>query len=169
MVQEWLGRCRSQKGAQNYFLGELDNAFTIGAVSTAYYRISQGFQRQSSKALPRLNSSPLASGFSPKVAFFKSHYVAAASFVLFASLSTTGVHYRRPLLRMFEDAGTKQEEVDGREEASTEKLTAVGATFGIVAAATCTTKSGCWPELKRFGGRFLPPKIVPMGLGTVCI
>ena len=70
---------------------------------------------------------------------------------------------------MFEDAGMKQEEVDGREEASTEKLTAVGATFGIVAAATCTTKSGYWPELKSLGGRFLPPKVVPMGMGTVCI
>lgn len=69
---------------------------------------------------------------------------------------------------MFEDIGLKQEEVDGREEASTEKLTAVGAAFGVVGAATCTTKSGYWPELKSFGGRFLPPKVVPMGLGTVC-
>lgn len=164
-----IGTLPVARGAQNYFLGELNDATCIGATSALYYHISQRFQRQSTKALPRLNSLPLARGLINSVALFKAHYVAAASFVLFASLSSKGIHYRRPLLRKFEGAGLKQEELDGREEASAEKLTAVGAAFGVVAAATCTTKSGYWPDLKSFGDRFLPPKVVPMGLGTVCL
>ena len=156
------------RGAQNYFLGEMDDACSVGASSMMYYCLNQGFQQKSNKALPRSILPDLARGPVSSVAFFRAHYVTAASFVFFASLSTTGVDYRRPFLRTLENAGWKQGVLDGREEASTEKLTAMGAALGL-AAACCTTKSDFWPELKSFGGRFLPPRIVPVGLGTICI
>lgn len=99
---------------------------------------------------------------------FRTYYVAAASLVLFASLSTARVHYRQPFLKTFADAGFEQENLDSREEASVEKVTAMGAAVGL-AAACYTTRSECWPELKSFGSRFLPPKKVPMGVRTICI
>ena len=104
----------------------------------------------------------------PSAALFRTTYVVAASFGFFASLSATGVNYPRPFPMMFEDAGLKQEVMDGREEASTKKFTAIGAILGV-AAATRNTRSDFWPELKSFGGRFLPLKKIPMGLGTICI
>lgn len=156
------------RGAQNYFLGEMKDSSSVGALSMIYYCLFPGFQQNSTTSLPRSNSRPLASSLVHSAAFFRMPYVAAASFVFFASLSTTGVDYRRPLLRRLKDAGFKQGLLDGREEASTERLTAIGAVLGL-AVATLTTRSDFWPDLKGFGGRFLPPKIVPMGLGTICL
>lgn len=156
------------RGAQNYFLGEMKDSSSVGALSMIYYCLFPGFQRNSTTSLPRSNSRLLNRSPVLSAACFRTHYVAAASFVFFASLSTTGVDYRRPLLRRLEDAGFKQGLLDGREEASTERLTAIGAVLGL-AVATLTTRSDFWPELKSFEGRFLPPKIVPMGLGTICL
>lgn len=110
------------RGAHNYFLGEMDDSATVGVLSMIYYYLRPGFQRNSTKALPRSNFRPLASSPVFSAAFFRTHYISAASFVCFASLSTTGVDYRRPILRSMEDAGLKQEESDGREEASAEKV-----------------------------------------------
>lgn len=156
------------RGAQNYSLGEMDDACSVGALSMMYYCLVPAFQQMSNKALLRSILPNLARGPVSSAAFFRAHYVTAASCVFFASLSTTGVDYRQPFLRTLENAGWRQGVLDGREEASTEKLTAMGAALGL-AAAYCTTKSDFWPQLKSFGGRFLPPRIVPVGLGTICM
>ncbi|KAL9132672.1 MAG: hypothetical protein Q9175_006157, partial [Cornicularia normoerica] len=114
-----VGPLPAAKGAQNYFLGELNDAASIAALSRIWSSLAS--QRNSTKALLRSRSLPLASDAVRSALMFRTYYVAAASLALFASLSTAGVHYRQPFLKTFADAGFEQENVDSREEASVEK------------------------------------------------